>query len=42
MMFRQAPHRIMAIMAMLLLGIGQSAAASSTTLTIEGRFDGGN
>lgn len=35
MMFRQAPRRTVAIMAMLLLGIGQSTAASSTTLTIE-------
>jgi len=35
MMFRQAPRMTVAIMAMLLPGVGQGAAASSTTLTIE-------
>lgn len=34
-MFRQAPCTAMAITAIFLLGIGQGAAASSTTLTIE-------
>lgn len=35
MMFRQAPRSTVAIMAMVLLGIGQIAAVSPTTLTIE-------